>query len=108
MINRRDFLKFSSLLSTVFIVQTHPLGKKISSHVEVEAQGMIYRGTNEGHILVSHDAGRTWQNHLKLGRECSIEELFLDRTNRIRAQVGFAGHSFDLVLSDNGSSWQTA
>jgi len=108
MINRRDFLKFSSLLSAVFFVQIHPLGKKTSSHVEVETEDMMYRGTNDGNILVSRDAGRTWQNHLKLGTEYSIQELFLDRSNRVRAQVGFAGHSFELVLSDNGSSWKTA
>lgn len=106
--NRRDFLKFSSLLSTVFIFQFHPLVKKFNSHAEVEAQGTLYRGTHDGHIMVSRDTGRTWQPHIKLGTEYSIDELFLDRSNQVRAQVGFAGYSFDLILSRNGSTWQTA
>lgn len=106
--NRRDFLKVSSLLSTVFVFQFHPLVKKINSPVEVEAQGARYRGTHDGHIMVSHDAGRTWQPHIKLGVEYAIEELFLDGLNQVRAQVGFAGYSFDLILSRNGTSWQTA
>ncbi len=106
--NRRDFLKFSSLLPAVFFVQFHPLVKMISSPVEVEAQGKIYRGTNDGYILVSCDAGRTWKQHIQLGTEYSIQELFLDRSSQVRAQVGFAGRSFDLVLSKNGRFWQTA
>jgi len=106
--NRRDFLKFSSLFSSVFFVQVHPLGKMISSRVEVEAQGNIYRGTKDGHIFVSRNSGLTWQRHIWLGAECSIQELFLDQSNQVRAQVGFAGRSFDLVLLQDGSGWQTA
>jgi hypothetical protein len=106
--DRRDFLKLSSLLSAVLFVQVHPLGKKFRSPVELEAQGMTYRGTHDGHILVSRDAGRTWQHHIKLGTEYSIEELSLDRSDQVRARVGFAGRSFDLILSRNGSCWQTA
>lgn len=106
--NRRDFLKLGSLLPAFFFVQFHPLAKTIHSPIEVEAQGAIYRGTNEGHIIVSHDAGKTWQHHIKLGAEYSIEDLFLDWSNQVRAQIGFAGHSFELILSRNGSTWQTA
>jgi hypothetical protein len=106
--NRRDFLKFSSLLFAVFFVQVHPLGKKISSPIEVQTQGITYRGTKDGRIFVSVDGGRNWQRHTQLGADYSIQEIFLDQSNQVRAQVGFAGRSFDLVLSQNGSFWQTA
>jgi len=106
-LNRRDFLKISSLLPAFFFVQLHPIGKAIHSPVEVEAQGKLYRGTHDGHIHVSHDNGMVWQRHIWLGADYSIEQLFLDQSNQVRAQVGFAGRSFELVLSNNGSVWQT-
>jgi hypothetical protein len=105
--NRRDFLKLGGLFSTVFYFQVHPLGKLINLPVEVEVQGLMYRGATDGNIYLSRDAGKTWQVHTRFGAGYSIQSLFVDWLGRVCVRVGFAGHSFDLFLSKNGAFWQT-
>jgi len=105
--NRRDFLKISKLLPAVFFIQLHPLGKMINLPKEAELDGKRYRGTEDGTIFISPDGGKTWQLHVQLGKQYSIQELFVDQSNQMRAHVKFAGNSFELALSKNGSDWRT-
>ena len=105
--NRRDFLKISKLLPAVFFIELHPLGKMINLSKDAELDGKSYRGTEDGTIFVSHNGGKTWQTHAQFGSKLSVQELFVDRSNQVRAHVKFAEHSFELALSKNGSHWQT-
>ncbi len=106
--NRRDFLKISSLLPVALFVQFSPLlSQSKNLPVELAANGMILRSTFNGEIHTSRDAGRTWQLHTRLGSENAIVGLFSDGSQRIHAQVAFRGHSFDLVLAKDNKYWMT-
>ena len=104
---RRDFLKLNGLLSAALFMQFSSLGKAVSFPLEVEAQGKLYRGTSDGKIHVSEDAGKSWQLHTKFGSDCSIQYLSVNFWGQVEAELGFAGHSFELVLAETGNIWQT-
>jgi hypothetical protein len=94
-------------MPAVLFIQLHPLGKMINLPKDAELDGKSYRGTEDGTIFVSYDRGKTWQSHIQFGSEYSIQELFVNRSKQVRAQVKFAEHSFELALSKNGSHWLT-
>jgi len=105
---RREFLKLSgaALGSTVLLAG---LFHKLSTlPVEAQSRGKNYRGyRSDGDIFVSTDAGETWQLHVKLGPEYSIDNLFVDSTDQLYARVGFMQYHFDLFLSEDGTQWKT-
>lgn len=107
--NRRDFLKTSSLFSAALFVQASPvLIKSINVPVEfLNADGVLFRATHEGEILSSRDSGQTWQLHIRLGKEYTVTNFFSDWSRRVHARVAFAGHSFDLVLAKGQKYWRT-
>lgn len=104
---RRDFLKLSGLLSAVVFVQFNPLGKALSLPVEVESQGKYYRGTPDGKIYVSADLGKSWQLHTNFGPALSIVGLSTNLGEKVHAHLGLDGHSFELALAQNGTTWRT-
>jgi hypothetical protein len=103
---RRDFLKVSGLLSAAVLLPFNSLGKAVSLPAEVEVQGRLFRGTSDGRILISDDAGRTWQMHTNFGSDFSIAHLGLNFWGQLEAQLAFAGHSFDVALGRNGKAWK--
>jgi hypothetical protein len=105
--HRRDFLKIGGLFSAALLVQFNPLGKLAVRPVEVEAGGKLYRGTSDGRILVSANAGKTWQLHTHFGMDFSIIGLSIDFRRQVRAEIEFAGHPFELALVQNGKNWKT-
>jgi hypothetical protein len=104
---RRDFLKLSGLLSAVVFIQFNPLGKAVSLPVEVESQSKLYRGTPDGQLYISANAGRNWQLHTNFGPAFSIVGLRASLRGQVHAQLGFEGHSFELALAQNGKTWRT-
>jgi hypothetical protein len=107
--NRRDFLKVSSLSSAALFVQVSPLLSK-SKYLQADllkVDGVLFRSAHGGEIHTSHDVGRTWQLHTRLGSEYAITGLYSDWWQQLHAQVAFAGHSFDLVLGKDKKYWRT-
>lgn len=104
---RRDFLKLTGVASAALFVQINPLGKALLHSVEVESEGKLYRGTADGRIYVSANSGKSWRLHTNFGSAFSILGLATSLWGQVHAQVGFAGHSFDLALIDNGKIWKT-
>lgn len=105
---RRDFLKFTGLLSAALFLQIHPLRKAVSLPVEVESQGKLYRGTYDGKIYVSENAGKSWQLHTNFGSAVSILGLRTANLQRqVHAHLGFGGHRFELELAQKGQYWKT-
>lgn len=103
---RRDFLKLSGLFSAAVLIPLNSLAKAISLPVEVEAQGNLFRGTADGKIFISADAGKTWQLHTNFGSNFSIVNLGLNLWGQVEAQLGFADHSFQVALAKNGIAWK--
>jgi hypothetical protein len=104
---RRDFLKLSGLLSAAVLIQFNPLGKVVNLPVEVESQGKYYRGTSDGKIYVSADVGKSWQLHTNFGPGLYIVGLRANREGQVHAHLGLNGHSFELALAQNGTTWRT-
>jgi hypothetical protein len=106
--NRRDFLKFSGLLSAVIFIPFVTGGSPSKNRaVELVSEGVVFRGTPAGEIQTSHDGGRTWQLHTRLGSQYTITNLFSDSSQRVHATAVFAGRSFELVLSKDKKYWLT-
>lgn len=105
--DRREFLKFGGLVSAALLVQFNPLGSFVLKPVDVEAHGKLYRGAPGGRILVSENAGKTWQLHTNFGTDFSITGLFADHPGQLRAHLEFAGYPFELALAQNSRAWKT-
>jgi len=67
---------------------------------------MIYRGTSEGKIFAFANLGKSWQLHTNFGAEFSIIGLTTDSWGQMHAQLGFAGHSFEVALAQDGKTWR--
>lgn len=106
--DRRDFLKLSGLLSAAVFMPLNSLPKAVSFPLEVEAQGKRFRGTSDGKIYVSGDAGESWRLHTNFGSEVSIQDLSINLWGQVRAQLGFADHSFEMILVQTGKGWKTS
>ncbi|MBL8061493.1 MAG: hypothetical protein JNK32_00620 [Anaerolineales bacterium] len=107
--NRRDFLKVGGLLSAALLLQLSPLGQTAYLPVEAQTGGKLYRGTSDGRVLISSDAGKSWQLHSNFGSMIDILGLTVDLQGQLFAQLGFKGHHFELVLAQNGTNtWRTA
>ena len=105
--DRRDFLKLGGLFSAALFAQFNPLGSFTIQPVEVQSHGKLYRGTIDGKILLSTNAGKTWQIHTNFGTGCTITHLFLDRLENVRARLKFTGYPFELALTQDGKAWKT-
>ena len=104
--NRRNFLKVGGLLTAALAVQVSSLTNARSAPVAA-GQAKIYRGASGGRILVSADAGQTWKPHTAFGTDFRIVGLSTDRSERLRAALGYRGHAFALTLDPDGERWQT-
>jgi hypothetical protein len=103
--NRRDFLKFSGLISAFACIAASPIRHIAKLPVETAALGKIYRGTYDGSIHISEDNGKSWQLHSKFGPDCPILDIFTGLDGRLYVHAGFKQYSFHLVLSQNEKSW---
>lgn len=104
---RRDFLKLGGLLSVTLFMQFNPLKKGLYLPAEVSSRGTLYRGTSDGKVYTSSDAGKNWQLHTNFGAAYSVHGLTVDLSEQIYAQLDFGGHSFELALAPNGKAWMT-
>jgi hypothetical protein len=105
---RRDFLKLGGLFSAAVFIPFDSLAKSAYVLVEVEAQGKFFRGTSDGKILFSVDAGKTWQLHTNFGPHVSIQDLWVNFWGQLQAKFVLAGHNFELVLVHTGNGWKTS
>jgi len=105
---RREFLKLSGAALGSTLLLTALFHKVSALPVEAQSAGKHYRGyRNDGDILISQDAGETWQLHTRLGPEYSIQDLFTDAAGQMYARVGFMQYHFQLFLSKDGDQWKT-
>lgn len=104
---RRDFLKYFGAALTVTLLPARSLHKIASLPIETESRGRRFRGSAEGDIYFSQDAGQTWQLHTRLGSEYRVMDLVTDTSDQVYALIGFLDRQFHLALSRNGKSWNT-
>lgn len=107
MIVRRDFLKISGLFSAAMLAGAGTAWEIKAKSIEAELRGKHYRGTSDGKILVSEDAGKTWSLHTKFGSDLSISHLYADFRQRLVAVLDCQGYDFKLALSPDFRTWKT-
>src|SRR5512140_3234747 len=107
MIVRRDFLKLSGLFSAAMLVGGGAALELKTRSIETELQGLFYRGTSDGKIYVSQDAGKTWTLHTGFGSHLSISHLYVDFRKRLMAVLDCQGYDFKLALQPDGHTWRT-
>ncbi len=104
---RRDFLKLGSLFSISMLVPLNTVSKQLGMPVEAQAHGLAYRGTRDGDVYFSKDAGLTWQLHTRFGSDFSIADLKAGAHEQLQARIEYAGHDFGLSLAPNSHTWMT-
>ena len=95
------------MLSTVMLVPLNIAGSLAGRLTEVRHGDQLYRGTSDGKIYVSVDAGQTWTLHTNFGPGLSIQHLWVNLWGQLQAQLGIAGHSFELALAKDNKIWRT-
>src|SRR3972149_8066991 len=104
--NRRDFLKDAAgllLAGPVGLVQpVLGLGvyaDAVSFSAQAQVHGKILRGTRDGLILESLDAGKTWRSVANFGKHCSIAAI-REQQRQIYADVVVQDYRFALKSTD--------
>ena len=102
---RRTFLKLAASTTAATAFQFGFPWAAAAGTGYVSFAGSLYRAGGAGKVETSADGGRTWTLHSDLGDMYSIKRLAVDRRNRLRLTVGYAGYTFPLVLAQDKRSW---
>jgi hypothetical protein len=105
--NRREFILAGGVFSAALLIQISSLAHFTPKFPEVEVQGRVYRGTSDGKVLISADAGKNWMEHTNFGPQYAVRKLGMDQNGLVQARLGFEGLSFGLTLENNGKKWRT-
>jgi hypothetical protein len=109
--SRRDFLKLAGAgLASAWALSaaSAPVTSWLSapqSLTQAAFGSSLLRGTSEGQLLHSVDAGQTWQPLASFGAHCAIQGL-VTQNGQLFARLEVAGHSFWLVTAD-AKTWRT-
>jgi len=110
--NRRDFLKLSSMGSLAVI--TAQFTRKFPSVLSADVLPgvfaprlgkQLFKGSSDGRILVSTDGGQTWRCCTNFGRQCQVKYVYTVGS-RLFAMIGIPAGTFELVSAD-GIVWRT-
>lgn len=122
-VNRRLFLRgvaFASLVAAGSGAASRPArGEAVDQPEDVDRtsatalaapphtiHGRLLRGTADGRVLESVDAGGSWQTIANFGPQCAVTRLS-PRRDEFVATVALQGHTFSLRSAD-GRLWRTA
>lgn len=105
--NRRDFLKVGLVVSATVLAPLNVTGSLAGPLTEVRYGDQLYRGTSDGKIYVSEDAGQAWTLHTSFGPDLSIQHLWVNLWGQLQTRLGIAGHSFELELAKDNKLWRT-
>lgn len=86
------------------------LGARVSAVTVAQNIGsVIYAGTNDGHVWVTPNTGKSWYEISKGLPKGYVSDICVDPRNARRVYVAFGGWSPDRVWKSNdaGGSWQS-
>lgn len=111
---RREFLKMTGTvmlgatgLQVLSVGAAQAASPKIDP-LQVELAGRLYRGTPDGKILVSADAGKTWTVHSDFSSHYSVSSLTVSKTGTLATVLGYQGWPIPLDCDVDQKSWWTA
>ena len=111
---RREFLR---LTGTVVLgatgVQVLGIGAAAAAGprtdpLQVDLGGRQFRGTSDGKILVSVDAGKTWAVHSDFSNQYSVSSLTVSKAGTLATVLGYRGLTIPLDCDVDQKSWWTA
>jgi hypothetical protein len=105
---RRTFLNLAGALSAAAFVPATAFASIGSTPVEAVSGGKHYRGTQDGKILVSGNAGESWAVHADFGNGFAVGGLQPDARGVLRARLNSIDTSIDLALNARGNAWISA
>ena len=113
-INRRSFLKSSSLAAgaavLALLADRYPAAALdpalLQDAVYLPALSRLFKGTRDGQILESTDAGKTWQRVMNFGPDCAVQSLSF-RRGQFGVTLTYRGLTFSLHSRD-GRSWYSS
>jgi len=104
--SRRRFMQVAGLVAGAAVLA--PVVAQIvdgASIAYADALGKKYKGTRDGRVYESSDAGKTWQQVANFGSHCAVMAL-AERHSRLQAEIGVAGYGFTLTSID-ARVWHT-
>lgn len=110
-LSRRNFIKSAALtMGAVTLallsdpLQVAAMDIDLSQEaINFRAVGRLFKGTLDGQILESADAGKTWQRVMNFGPDFAVRSLVLQR-GQLFATLIYKGLSFSLHSPD-GRTW---
>ena len=105
--NRRQFLYTTGMVTLAALLQGSRMVDLAPHPVEIDFQGLRYRGGQDGKILISADRGKTWTVHTNLGSMFQILAFDSGFGKKLACTVGFEGRQFRLTLASSGKTWQS-
>ncbi len=110
---RREFLRMSGTVALgATCLQVLGTGAAAAASpkidpLQVDLGGRKYRGTSDGKILVSSDAGKTWSVHSDFTSQYSVSSLAVSKTGTLATVLGFQGWPISLDCDMDQKSWLT-
>jgi hypothetical protein len=110
---RREFLRMSGTVALgatglqVFGIGAASAASPKTDPLQVDFGGLKYRGTPDGKILVSSDAGKTWGVHTDFSNQYSVSSLAVSKTGTLATVLGFQGWPIALDCDVDQKSWLT-
>ncbi len=103
--NRREFIKISALITPSIFLDVVNLQHIFARPPRVQAGIRRFKGTRDGHVLISVDEGRTWQLHSHFSDGVSIEEMTVDHSGSVHIYAGYSGFRFSIKLAADDLHW---
>ena len=105
---KRAFLKLAGAVSGAALIPTTVMAGTTSLSIEADALGKRFRGTQDGKILMSGDAGKSWTLHADFGAGFAVKQLTPDARGGLRARLSGSNTRIDLALNARADAWMTA
>ena len=106
MMERREFLRTAALTAAGAAVLAQFGGVLDATTASASTTGTRYKGTKDGKVLVSTDAGHTWKVHSNFGSEFVVKRVTV-KQGKVTSHLTFNGRAFDLALDANGKTWRS-
>jgi hypothetical protein len=103
--NRRNFLRATATMALTTTVLAG--GLDVADAGAATSGTVRYRGSRDGKIFVSRNAGRTWQLFTNFGPDYSIPKIAIDSHHRAVATMVYRHRPFKLILQPDNRSWNT-
>lgn len=106
--NRRQFLTVAGVATVVGLGKISHPRKVLAQSIISSAHQKVYRGSKDGKLFESLNAGESWAQVADFGEACAIEQIDSSAANgRLTLHLSYQNHSFRLTSAD-ARTWHTS